>query len=422
MGVTASSGKWGGWRCGLATAAALVLYVVLVRVVTMPLHAAGFGQPVLGCLNGLGWILLAPGLTAARLLGAGYSYTPRAWLIGLALNVPLYFLLGVLGRALWPRRRPAVEPAAPAAPAAPSRRRFLTTGLRLVGGGAAAGLAYGFVEPHWYTVTRRTVPLRGLPPSLDGLRLVQLTDLHHGPWLSLGHVRDVVRACNALRPDLVLLTGDYILYSSAYARPVVEELTQLRPTVGTLAVLGNHDWGEGGSVVQREFVAAGLSLIDNARRVLTPDRELVAEAGAGLALCGVDDLWRGRPDPRGALAGLPAGMPRLLLSHNPDVAEEPDFVRSGLRVDLMISGHTHGGQVYVPGFGTPFVPSRYGQKYARGLVQGPACPVFVCRGIGMATVPVRLGVPPEIAVLELRCEEPWASRRQGTESGLRQCN
>ena len=81
-------------------------------------------------------------------------------------------------------------------------------------------------------------------------------------------------------------------------------------------------------------------------------------AAEGLALCGVDDLWRGKPDPHQALDGLPPGMPRLLLSHNPDVAEEPDFVGRGLRVDLMISGHTHGGQVWVPGFGTPFVPSR----------------------------------------------------------------
>jgi predicted MPP superfamily phosphohydrolase len=99
-------------------------------------------------------------------------------------------------------------------------------------------------------------------------------------------------------------------------------------------------------------------------------------------------------------------MPRLLLSHNPDVAEEKAFVGSGLRVDLMVSGHTHGGQIYIPGLGAPFVPSRYGQKYAQGLVQGPTCPVFVCRGLGLSTLPLRVGVPPEIAVLELRCDPP----------------
>src|SRR5581483_3856010 len=103
-----------------------------------------------------------------------------------------------------------------------------------------------------------------------------------------------------------------------------------------------------------------------------------------------------------ALGALPAGMPRILLSHNPDVAEDRDFVEPKWRGDLMLCGHTHGGQVHVPGMGTPVVPSRYGQKYSQGLVQGPTCPVFICRGIGMSLMPVRFGVPPEIAVIELR--------------------
>ena len=131
---------------------------------------------------------------------------------------------------------------------------------------------------------------------------------------------------------------------------------------------------------------------------MTPDRRLVAEAREGLALAGVGDLLQDKQDYRQALDGLPAAMPRLLLSHNPDVAEEAGLVRSGLRVDLMLSGHTHGGQLpYLP-----TVRSRYGQKYVRGLVQGPVCPVFVCRGIGMVRLPLRLRVPPEIAVIELR--------------------
>jgi predicted MPP superfamily phosphohydrolase len=411
MSTTTNPTKGGAatWlRSGLLTAAAAVLYAILVRTTFVPLHAAAIGQPVTGYLNGLGWIVQLPGVAAARLLGVtGHPYVLRNWLACLALNLPFYFLLGLLARALWRRTRPLAKPGtAPAEPATPSRRRFLRTSLRVVSGGAAAGLAYSFVaEPRWFTVTRRTFPVRGLPPSLDGLRLVQLTDIHHGPWLSLDYVREVISACNALRPDLVLLTGDYILQSSVYVRPVAQELAQLRPTIATLAVPGNHDWSEGGRpLVRQEFAAAGLPLIVNDRKVLTPGRELVDGAAKGLALCGVDDLWRGNPDPRLALAGLPPEMPRVMLSHNPDVAELREFVRSGLRVDLMICGHTHGGQVHIPGIGRPFVPSRFGAKYAEGLVQGPVCPVFVCRGIGTATVPMRIGVPPEIAVIELRCE------------------
>ena len=121
----------------------------------------------------------------------------------------------------------------------------------------------------------------------------------------------------------------------------------------------------------------------------------------GLCLAGVGDLWTDRQLYARALAGVPGTTPRLLLSHNPDIAEERAFVSSGFRVDLMLSGHTHGGQIYIPGLGTPILPSRYGQKYAQGLVQGPTCPVFVSRGLGTALLPLRVGVPPEIAVIEL---------------------
>jgi predicted MPP superfamily phosphohydrolase len=388
-------------RWGLGTAAVVVLFIALVRTVVMPLHAAGIGQPVTSVLNGIGWLLHLPGATLAfGLIGTGSPYALKTWLIGLALNVPLYFLVGLALRVVWlqvrPRRRSSTPPD-------PARRRFLTAGMRLACGAAAAGVGYAFVaEPRWFTVTNRTITLRGLPRALDGLRLVQLTDIHHGPWLSLGYIREVVRTCNALKPDLALLTGDYILQSSVYAGPVAAALAELRPNIGTVAVLGNHDLNEGaGEVVRRAFAEAGLPLIDNARRVLTPDRELVKWAPKGLAICGVEDLWRAKPSPRKALFGLPPYMPRLLLSHNPDVAEERCLLRCHMRVDLMISGHTHGGQVYIPGIGRPFVPSRYGEKYAEGLVQGPRCPVFICRGLGMATVPLRIGVPPEIAVLEL---------------------
>ena len=94
-------------------------------------------------------------------------------------------------------------------------------------------------------------------------------------------------------------------------------------------------------------------------------------------------------------------MPRILLSHNPDVAEEPGLLNSGHRVDLILSGHTHGGQIRLPLIGTPVTNSRYGSKYAAGLVQGPRCPVFISRGIGTTVLPIRLGVPPEIALIEL---------------------
>jgi hypothetical protein len=267
---------------------------------------------------------------------------------------------------------------------------------------AAGGVGYvTSVATRNYEITRRTIAIRGLPPELAGLRIVQLTDIHHGPWIPLSHVRGVVSATNELHADLVLLTGDYVHRSPAYIEPVAAVLGGLRARIGVLGVLGNHDWWESAPITRKAFAAAGIPLIDNARRFVTSDRTLAAEADAGLCIAGVGDYYEDRQLYGEALGGVPDAVPRILLSHNPDVAEDPAFLSSGLRVDLMLSGHTHGGQIYVPGLGTPGVPSRYGQKYASGLVQGPACPVYICRGVGHTVLPVRIGVPPEVAVIEL---------------------
>jgi uncharacterized protein len=389
-------------RWGLFFVLLFLAWSAVLRWLLQPLHAQGIGQPLIGYLNGLDHLLQAPGAFLVRLLGyhIGLHSGLVDWLVVRATVLPLLFWIGYRARTVrdWATATPTP---APPGGGLITRRRLLWTGLAL-GGAAAATFGYALlVEPRWFRVTRRTFPIRGLPSSLAGLRIVQITDVHHGPWLPLASVRHVVEAANALEPDLVFLTGDYVLSSDVYIQPAIAELARLRPKVATLAIMGNHDWWEGPELTRQELTKAGFVLLENARRVLTPDRRLVDAAEDGLALAGVEDLWEGKPHYQRALGGLPETMPRLLLSHNPDVAEEPDFVASGFRVDLMISGHTHGGQIFVPGMGTPIVPSRYGQKYAQGLVQGPTCPVFVCRGLGMSILPLRLGVAPEIAVLEL---------------------
>jgi predicted MPP superfamily phosphohydrolase len=160
--------------------------------------------------------------------------------------------------------------------------------------------------------------------------------------------------------------------------------------------------------------AIGVRMLDNGRVFLDGATRRFREEGApGESLCiaGLGDLMTDFISVHLALGGVPADVPRIVLAHNPDTAEHPQCVGEscvgGLpltaapRVDLMISGHTHGGQVRIPFLGTPFIPSRYGQKYAGGLVKGPAFPVLVSRGIGMSLLPVRLGVPPEIVELTL---------------------
>lgn len=406
----------------------VVLFIALADTVSWSLREREVAQPSTRVINGLSRMLALPGLlfVQATRIREGHHTSGVAWAAMLLVNVPLYYLGAMLLRWLWAgwhrpltkkERKRAAKARADAAvaggvahaarsdagPHAPSRRQFLKAGRRVALAGAAGLFGYGFlVETRRFEVTRRTFPVRGLPRSLDGLVLAHLTDLHHGPYMSLGWIREVIEATKALSPDLVLLTGDYVHQSPRYIRPVAEALAELKAGVGVLGVLGNHDWWEDGEETQRQFARVGVPLVDNARMFVTRDRKLVSGGVEGLCVAGVGDFWEGGPNYDAALRGVPPGVPRLLLSHNPDAAEDRRFVRSGHRVDLMLCGHTHGGQVRVPGFGTPMVPSLYGQKYASGLVQGPVCPVFVSRGLGTAIMPLRFRVVPEIAVVQLR--------------------
>ena len=400
-------------RFALWTSALLNSFIVVVDCVFVRIHANGWGQPVIGFLDAIGAVLQFPALyivVNAR-LSDGPRTTTGVWVIMLALNLIIWaVMVRLLLHFMFPRRSAAPqtrteEPTAETVAArGPSRRMFLATGTRLaVAGVAGTGIYSVFVGSRWFETTHRIHPLHGLPRELDGLRIVQLTDIHHGPNLSLSYVREVVAATNALQADLVLLTGDYVHRSPLYIEPVARVLAELRGRIGVLGVLGNHDWWEDGPATKRAFAHHRIPLIDNDRMFVTPQRTLARSAASGLCIAGVGDYMEDQVLFDTALGGVPAGMPRVLLSHNPDVAEDARLLVGKWRVDLMMCGHTHGGQVKLPLLGTPIIPSRYGQKYASGLVQGPVCPVFVSRGVGMTVLPVRFNVAPEVAVIELRC-------------------
>ncbi|MGI8907728.1 MAG: metallophosphoesterase [Candidatus Sumerlaeaceae bacterium] len=262
--------------------------------------------------------------------------------------------------------------------------------------------AYSDFVPRRVLISRFEVPVLGLPAELDHLRVVQLSDIHHGPWLPIEVVQSIVEHTNKLHPDIVALTGDYVVNSPRYIDPVADALGHLRPRIGSLAVLGNHDWWEGAEEIRNALSNVGIPLIDNHRCFVTPERQLVEEATAGLCIAGVGDAWEDHVDFASAFAGVPDHMPRMVLSHNPDCAEDVHLLRDSHRIDLMLAGHTHGGQVCFPRKKTPMLPAMRKQKYGKGMVMGPSCPVFISRGIGTAGVPVRMGAPPEIAVFTLR--------------------
>lgn len=286
------------------------------------------------------------------------------------------------------------------------RRELLRRGLAwaTLGGGALVAGYASLVEPRLPRVRRIVRSLSGLPRSLSGLRLVQLSDLHLGPYNSAAYLARCIRRANELEADLVLLTGDYVHGSPAYIAPVARLLGSLRARLGVLAVLGNHDHWEDPEACRRELRARGIRLVDNTRLFLSAARRLgnSPPADGGLCLAGVGDYWEDRCDLDAALGGVAPTLPRILLCHNPDFAESESARAGRHRVDLMLSGHTHGGQVRVPGVRSIIVPSSYGSRYARGLCQGPAFPVYVSAGLGVTIFPVRLLCPPELTLLELR--------------------
>jgi len=383
--------------------------IALAELVAAPIHAAGHAQSVLGYYIGATHILSMPGFTFSGLANLRWNdtWTRRGFAAEVAVNLVFWTVVGVVYMRLLRRLVPALA-FTPGAPdgvdrRAISRRRLLVGSGRALAASGVGLSAYGVLaQSRRFEVTRRQVPIKGLHPALNGLRIVHLTDLHHSRWTSVGWIRQIVETANGLSPDVVALTGDYVYRGLQYVHPAAIELSKLRPRIATLGVMGNHDWWQNGELTKWAYAKEGVPLIDNARRFITPDRKLVESSKTGLCVAGVGDLWDDVCLYDDALGGVPGGVPRLLLSHNPDVAEEPGFLASGHRVDLMLCGHTHGGQIRLPGIGTPVTNSRFGQKYAKGLVEGPVCPVYVSRGLGMTAMPIRIGVRPEIALIELR--------------------
>jgi uncharacterized protein len=269
------------------------------------------------------------------------------------------------------------------------RKFFKIAGVTALGSVTAAGV-YPFLEARWCRLARRTITLPNLPPAFRGMTLALVSDVHHGPFVPLTYVRHIVELANSLEPDLVLLAGDYVSQHPRYIAPGIEALGKIKARLGRFAVLGNHDHWESAPEARQALAKAGISLTDNTGF-------WIDSQGDRLRICGVGDLWTDRQDSRSALGDATLHDAVIMLSHNPDYAE----TLSDRRVGLMLSGHTHGGQVVVPGFGAPIVPSRYGQKYLHGLVLGPSCQVFITRGVGTVSPPVRFLCRPEIVLLTL---------------------
>ena len=289
-----------------------------------------------------------------------------------------------------------------------TRRGFLRAGCGLVFGGAASclfGSLYSTqVEPSWIEVTELDVRLPGLPDPLSPLTIAQLSDFHLGPYVSAEDVRRSVGMANALGADLVVLTGDFVYRSAGYSAACAQELAALYARRGVYAALGNHDVWTDADQVATNLSNAGIRVLRNERLPLTlGDTDLwllgIEDTGyAGGSFSDFRAIWQPAADDLALmLEAIPADAPRLLLVHNPDFTE---MLPEG-RIDLVLCGHTHGGQVRLPLLGPPVVPSCFGQKYASGLVAGPRTNVYVNRGIGLIPPPIRFNCRPEITMFRL---------------------
>ena len=283
-----------------------------------------------------------------------------------------------------------------------TRRRVLR-GLAGVGLGLGALGGVGAAQAYLFDVTRHT---RRLPGLTRPVRVAFLTDLHFGLFIYGGNVRTWVNATNALEADLIVLGGDQMDYrADETPTGLLTELKRLQAPLGVYGVWGNHDYGSFGKYysphygparpdwpqvrenLRAAYAEAGVTILRNEGRRARDD----------LYLAGVDDLWEGQVDLPATLAGAPAQGGTLLVSHNPDLL--PDLP-AGL--GMVLCGHTHGGQIRLPLIGAPVVPSKYGQRYAMGWVNGAhGTPAYVSRGLGLSGVPLRNLCQPEVAVFTL---------------------
>jgi predicted MPP superfamily phosphohydrolase len=240
------------------------------------------------------------------------------------------------------------------------------------------------------TIERRSIFLRRLPRALDGLRIVQLSDLHHGPLTSAAQLRRAVETANSLEPDIIALTGDYISHERRYAAPCAEVVGRLRARCGVYAVLGNHDHWTDAALITDLFRAEGI-------RVLINEGMRFEKDGASFWLAGVNDTMVGLEDLPLALAGASEDEMKLLLAHNPIILRRA----ARAKIDLVLSGHTHGGQV-------AFRPERSAsgrirRRVLNGLGRQDETQIYVTRGLGTVILPIRYGCPPEVSLLELHC-------------------
>jgi predicted MPP superfamily phosphohydrolase len=311
-----------------------------------------------------------------------------------AFVVAIAVLLGLL-LVLYHEMRRSPGPAAwGRVPRWPKRLRIAFAAITLL---LAGCFFWGFlIEPGRLVIHQQTIQIDIWPQQLDGLRIAVLADIHVDNWFINGKkLRRIVAETNQLQPDLIVILGDYMSGDGWVKHHVDPEvfgpvLRDLHAPLGVYSVLGNHDWWYGGMRVRSGLEKNGIKVLEN-------ESAQIDARGTSFRLVGFADLWTRPQRINDALAAVPEGQPVIGLTHNPDI-----FPNVPPRVQLLLAGHTHGGQVRFPIIGPVVESSKYGDRWVRGHVIEDNHHLFVTTGIGTSIIPVRFGVTPEIVLLTVK--------------------
>lgn len=245
-----------------------------------------------------------------------------------------------------------------------------------------------WIEPGWIQVTQHTIYVHGLPKSLDGITIVQLSDLHRGRRVNDSLIEQSVKIAQSESPDIVVLTGDYVSSGEGNAEPCARMLGQLKPRMGTYAVLGNHDYWYGELEVIRAMRSQGIVVLRNTNRQVAP----------GLYIIGIEDIWAGYPDVKKSWSGVDPNAAQIVLAHSPRAVKLFSSHRC-----LALTGHTHGGEFKIPLIPRSKLPGLRGWEYIQGWYKTGNTDLYVNRGIGLVNpAKIRFLSRPEISVFHLR--------------------
>ena len=265
--------------------------------------------------------------------------------------------------------------------------------LGALGVGVPSTIWAAAIEPNLLSITRKEIKLPQWPPALDGFKVAQITDIHYRPESDEVLVSKITRALKDEVPDLIALTGDFVIDHPSVLSGLFSSLRDLTAHHGIIASPGNHDrWHCQPTQLKREIEAVGFTYLQNEGTHITIKGEKVF-------VNGLDSIWGGNPAPAKAWRGHHGDTPVISLVHEPDPFDD---LRKNHRIDLQLSGHTHGGQCRVPLVGYPPVKVRYGRKYVYGHFEEDGSHLWVGRGIGTVGYRVRFACTPELAILTLR--------------------